>query len=96
MSVAELALMLRCDESELQQLEAGQEPHVGVALMAVKWLGADLDDFLVEQVAGEAVDPSTRAQSVAAFLRSDRELKPESAEAIEAVLNAAYARFSAA
>lgn len=95
-SLVGLAEKFDCTEAELRGLEAGDEPFVGLALRAVKWLGASLDDFLIEDSGAPVVDPDARAESVAAFLRSDRDLKPESAEAIEAVLQAAYARFSAA
>ena len=97
LSAEDVAVELGVSPDEVRSLEAGSEPRANVALAVLVWLDAGVEDFLVDDGSPESVsDPEAQAESVAAFLRSDRDLKPESAEAIEAVLHAAYVRFSAA
>lgn len=89
-----LAATLGIAESEVLTLESGKDPHATTAIRVVQWLQVDLDDYLLEPEDSDS--QSAEHATVAAFLRSDRAMKPESAEAIEAVLQAAYQRFKAA
>jgi len=89
-----LAVELRVELTELRELN--EASHMGVVFRAIDWTGLDIDDFLAEEAGDHDQDTADRAEHVAAFLRADRDLKPESAEAIEAVLRAAYDRFAAA
>lgn len=90
----ELAAELKAEPAEIRSLSDGS--HMGVVFRAIDWTGLDIDDFLADEAAQPAQASAERAEHVAAFLRADRDLKPESTEAIEAVLRAAYDRFAAA
>jgi hypothetical protein len=91
----EVAHLLDVDVDELTGLGDGRDPHAGAALRAVHWTGLGLDHFIAEDDRRPAEPSGEKAKQVAAFLRANRDLKPESAEAIEAVLKAAYDRFAA-
>lgn len=93
MSWDDLGAELSADPAELRELS--DAAHIAVVFRAIDWTGLSIDDFLAEEQSASDV-PAERAEHVAAFLRADRDLKPESAEAIEAVLKAAYDRFAAA
>lgn len=95
-TLSTLADELGIDPDELKAIEAGRDAHVGSVLQVVAWLNVPFSTFLEGEVDSDRVDPGLRAERVAAYLRSDRDLKPESAEAIEQVLKAAYDRFAAA
>jgi len=91
----QLGEVLAANVDELHALN--ESTHMGLVFRAIDWTGLDIDDFLVEaESAAQREQTTGRAERVAAFLRADRELKPESADAIEAVLKAAYDRFAAA
>jgi transcriptional regulator with XRE-family HTH domain len=94
-STDELAEELGVGAKDIGALERGEDPHVITAFKVIDWLDLPLSDFLVDEPSEvEKVDPATKAEQVTAFLRSEREMKPENAEAVEAVLEAAYARFT--
>lgn len=97
-SLTDLATALGSDEADLRLLEKGDEAtRIGTTLRAIAWIEADVADFVTEQAADHhEISPAEREERISAFLRSDRDIKPEDAEAVEAVLHAAYARFSAA
>lgn len=89
----QLADELEATASELRSLgDADSDPHITVVMRMIAWTGLGVDAFLAEDDPSD--EPAEKAEQVAAFLRADRDLKPESASAIEAVLKAAYGRFA--
>jgi hypothetical protein len=92
----DLAAELEVPVDDLRGLRSGADPHITTVFSAISWAKCDVSDFLTEDEAGHdrPSDATEKAERVAAFLRADRDLKPESAEAIEAVLQAAYDEFA--
>ena len=73
--------------STLTRMSQGRRPDVDGLALLLAWSGLDASNFLPR-----ANSPETLAQ-ITAHLRADRKLKPESAEALEAIIRVAYARF---
>ncbi|RKQ92965.1 hypothetical protein C8N24_2822 [Solirubrobacter pauli] len=92
-TLEQVAEQVHAPVEELRSLSAGGDPHMGVVMRTIQWTGLGIEAFLDEPAPLNA-DSAEKAERVAAFLRADRDLKPESAEAIESVLKAAYERFA--
>jgi hypothetical protein len=92
LSWEQLAEQLDAPVEELRCIGSG-DPRMTVVLRTIEWTGLDIDAFITDEQP-QTKESAEKAHRVAAFLRADRDLKPESAEAIEAVLKAAYDRFA--
>jgi transcriptional regulator with XRE-family HTH domain len=89
LSWRELARQLEISPSVFTRLAQGRRPELETYLTMVSWLGASAEDF----VAGEKPSQDEAQETVAAistYLRADRSLRPESAEAIESIVRTAY------
>jgi transcriptional regulator with XRE-family HTH domain len=89
LSWRQLAGKLDISPSVFTRLAQGRRPDLETFLAMVDWLGATAEDF----VAGEKPSQDEAQETVAAistYLRADRALKPESAEAIESIVRTAY------
>jgi len=89
LSWRELGRLLEISPSVFTRLAQGSRPELESYLTMVGWLGASAEDF----VAGEKPSQDEAQETVAAissYLRADRSLKPESAEAIESIVRTAY------
>ncbi|MEU6339816.1 helix-turn-helix domain-containing protein [Streptomyces sp. NPDC046977] len=73
--------------STLTRLAQGRRPDVDGLAALVSWAHLSADDFVRRQEAAE--DAGTLAK-VATHLRGDRNLTPEAAEALEALITVAY------
>ena len=73
--------------STLTRMSQGRRPDVDGLALLLAWSGLDASNFIPR-----ANSPEPLAQ-ITAHLRADRKLKPESAEALEAIIKAAYSRF---
>jgi transcriptional regulator with XRE-family HTH domain len=85
----ELAKQLELSASVFTRLAQGRQPELGSYQKMVHWLGASMDDFSDLGRPSEAEAEDTVA-AIAAYLRADQALKPESAAAIETIVRAAY------
>ncbi len=84
----EVAAQAGISASTLTRMSNGRRPDVdGLACLLV-WSGLDANDFLKKG----RNEPEPLAQ-ITAYLRADRNLKPESAKALEEIIRAAYVRF---
>jgi transcriptional regulator with XRE-family HTH domain len=85
----ELAKELGLSASVFTRLAQGRQPEIGSYQKMVGWLGASMDDFSELRKPTEAEAEDT-VEAIAAYLRADQALKPESAAAIETIVRAAY------
>lgn len=76
--------------STLSRVEQGKVPDLDTYIRLCKWLDVSADDFTLnkEPTNGE-VEPST-PDVVAAHLRADRALDPQTAEALVTMIQLAY------
>lgn len=76
--------------STLTRMSQGKRPDVDSLAALLKWSGLDVDSFVKrEPNSNDSSEPSQLAK-ITAYLRSDPNLTEEAAEAIAAVLQAAY------
>ncbi len=73
--------------STLTRMSQGRRPDVDGLALLLAWSGLDASDFLPR-----ANKPEPLAQ-ITANLRADRNLKPESAKALEEIIKTAYKQF---
>lgn len=73
--------------STLTRMSQGRRPDVDGLALLLAWSGLDASSFLPE-----ANKPEPLAQ-IAANLRADRNLSPQSARALEEILKVAYEQF---
>lgn len=77
------------DHTVFTRMSQGKVPQADALLSLTGWLGVPLEQFAT----GDVVAPDSRRQTMEAirtYLRADRSLAPESADAIASVLQAAY------
>jgi transcriptional regulator with XRE-family HTH domain len=78
--------------STLTRMAQGKRPDVdGLAALA-SWSGLNADDFIRSD--GERRDPEPLAK-ITTYLRSDKNLTPEAATALDQVIKATYERLTA-
>lgn len=77
--------------STLSRMGQGNRPDVDSFAALIHWLGLPADQFMrhPEEAAGESRRATGPAQAVASLLRADRDLDPDSAAAIDDILQAA-------
>lgn len=74
--------------STLTRMSQGKRPDVdGLAALAA-WSGLDTDDFVRTEI-GERPEPEPLAM-ISTYLRGDKNLSPEAAAALEAVIKVTY------
>ena len=73
--------------STLTRMSQGRRPDVDGLALLLAWSGLNASDFLPR-----ANKPESLAQ-ITANLRADKNLKPESAKALEEIIKVAYERF---
>jgi len=94
LSWRELASELEIHASVFTRMGQGSQPDADTLVTIADWLGVDLSRFVEGE--GEKGRPITEdtVAVISTYLRADRALKPKSADAIEAVLRAAYEQFA--
>ncbi len=89
LSWRKLAEMLEMDHTVFTRMSRGQVPPVSTLLTLSGWLGKPLENFAT----GDVATPDSRhdtLEAIHSFLRADKALEPQSADAIHSVLKAAY------
>jgi transcriptional regulator with XRE-family HTH domain len=75
--------------STLTRMAQGKRPDVDGLAALVAWSGLDADDYV--RTLGDNEKPEAEPLAkIATYLRSDKNLSPESAKAIEQMVRAAY------
>ena len=78
--------------STLTRMAQGKRPDVdGLAALAA-WSGLNADDFIRSEDVRREPEPLAK---ITTYLRSDRNLTPEAATALDQLIKATYARFTA-
>jgi len=76
--------------STLSRLAQGNRPDVDSFAALVHWLGLSADQFMRHpETVGESHQATLPAQAMASLLRADKNLDPDSAAAIDDILQAA-------
>jgi hypothetical protein len=81
------------DHTVFTRMSRGQVPPADTLLTLAGWLGQPLEQFS----SGEVNAPDSRQgtlETIHSYLRADKALAPESADAIHSVLKAAYAQLA--
>ena len=76
--------------STLTRMGQGKRPDVDSLAALAAWSGLDADDFVRTEEESEA--PEEPLARISTYLRSDRNLSPESARALEEIIKVAYDR----
>jgi transcriptional regulator with XRE-family HTH domain len=75
--------------STLTRMAQGKRPDLDGLAALVAWSGLDADDFV--RTSGDQGKPDAEPLAlIATYLRSDKNLSPDSAKAIEQMVRAAY------
>jgi transcriptional regulator with XRE-family HTH domain len=85
----DVAAEARVSASTLTRMSQGRRPDIDGLACLLAWSGLDANDFIKKT---RSTEPEPLAQ-ITAYLRADRNLKPESAKALEEIIRAAYERF---
>lgn len=85
----DIAKELSISNSVFTRLYKGSKPDGGTLLTLTNWLGVPTDRFMTGQAAARDERRETLS-AIRTHLRADRRLTPQSAEAIETVVRAAY------
>jgi transcriptional regulator with XRE-family HTH domain len=89
MSWRDLAKQLGLSSSIFTRLAQGRAPELSSYRKMTGWLGVGMDDF-AEGDKPTVEQSEDTVETIAAYLRADKALKPESAQAIETIVRAAY------
>jgi transcriptional regulator with XRE-family HTH domain len=89
MSWRDLAKELNLSSSIFTRLAQGRAPELASYRKMTDWLGVGMDDF-AEGEKPTVEQSEDTVETIAAYLRADKALKPESAHAIETIVRAAY------
>jgi transcriptional regulator with XRE-family HTH domain len=84
-----VAAELGVHSSVFTRLYKGTRPDMNTMLVLTRWLGVPVEHFLSGQAAARDERRETMV-AIGTHLRADRRLTPESADAIAAVVKAAY------
>lgn len=83
----QVAAAAKVSPSTLTRLAQGKRPDVDSLAALVDWAGLRADDFVVRTRADQQVEPLAM---ISTYLRADRTLSPQAAQAIDKVIKAAY------
>jgi transcriptional regulator with XRE-family HTH domain len=89
MSWRQVARELDLSSSIFTRLAQGRQPDLESYLQMTGWLGVSTDAFIEGERPTEAENNDT-VEKIASYLHADRALKPESAQAITRIVQAAY------
>jgi len=84
-----LAKEIGLSSSVFTRLAQGRRPDFESYIQMTEWLGVNLERFIGGQKPTET-EPEETVAAISAHLRADESLKPESARAIEKIVQAAY------
>lgn len=86
----ELAGELGLSPSTFTRMGQGHRPDLDTFATLVRWLGVPAETFM-RPASRDAPEPEPLAM-ISAYLRSSRTMRPEDAEALEDIIQAAYRR----
>jgi transcriptional regulator with XRE-family HTH domain len=83
----DVAAEAKISPSTLTRLAQGKRPDVDSLAALLDWSGLSADQFIVGQVRHTEPEPLAM---ISTYLRADRNLSPQAAEALEQVVKATY------
>jgi transcriptional regulator with XRE-family HTH domain len=83
----QVAAQVGISQSTLTRLAQGKRPDIDSLAALVDWAGLRADDFVI-RVHGEAQDAPLAM--ISTYLRADKNLSPEAAEALDTVIKTTY------
>lgn len=83
----DVAKQAKVSPSTLTRLAQGKRPDVDSLAALVDWAGLKADDFVVRVHPEREADPFAM---ISTYLRADKSLSPEAADALQTVMQAAY------
>jgi transcriptional regulator with XRE-family HTH domain len=87
MTWRDVAIGAGVSASTLTRMSQGKRPDVDGLASLLAWSGLTAEDFIRED--GERVEPETLAR-ISTYLRADSKLGPDSARALERIIEVAY------
>jgi transcriptional regulator with XRE-family HTH domain len=84
----DVAGVLGVSPSIFTRLGQGRRPDVDTFAVLVDWLGVSADRFMGKK--DKERQPEETLAVISSYLRADRNLRPESAEAIDTIMRTAY------
>ncbi len=89
LSWRELAGELELSPSVFTRMAQGRRPDLDTFALLTGWLGMSAEDFIQGEKPSDEETQETVAV-ISTYLRADKALKPESAQAIEEIVRTAY------
>jgi transcriptional regulator with XRE-family HTH domain len=94
LSWRELAAKLDISPSTFTRMAQGARPDVDTFATLLRWLDMPATAYMrpdeaADDLAGEP-DPAADLEAIGSLLRSSRSMKPDQAEALESIIQAAY------
>lgn len=90
LSWRELAQKLEISPSSFTRMAQGERPNVDAFATLLHWLNMPAELFA--RSSSEVKEETEPIAMISAFLRADRTLRPEDAEALEEIIQVAYRR----
>lgn len=94
LSWRELAKELEISPSTFSRMAQGHRPDVDTFATLAQWMGVSAEQFMRAPAGKDALKKAEPVAMVSAFLRSSKTLKPDVAEALEDIFQAAYKRLT--
>ena len=88
LSWRELAQKLEISPSTMTRMAQGRRPDVDAFATLLRWLGMSADAFM--RPARKKKEEANAVAMISSYLRADRNMEPEVAEALEDIIKAAY------
>jgi transcriptional regulator with XRE-family HTH domain len=90
LSWRDLAAKLKVSPSTFTRMAQGRRPDVDAFAVLLQWLGMPMERFLI--ATKRKPEKADAVAMFSSYLRSDRHVRPEDADALEDILKAAYRR----
>ncbi|HXG08679.1 MAG TPA: helix-turn-helix transcriptional regulator [Gemmataceae bacterium] len=88
LSWRELAHKLKISPSTLTRMAQGRRPDVDAFATLLRWLGMSADAFM--RPTPKKKEEANTVAMISSYLRADRNIEPQDAEALEDIIKAAY------
>jgi transcriptional regulator with XRE-family HTH domain len=90
LSWRQLAQTVSVPASTFTRMSQGLRPDVDAFTTLLRWLGMRADDFIAASETPQAEEDPEPMAMISTYLRSGRNVSPETAEAMENILRAAF------
>lgn len=94
LSWRQLAAALEIAPSTFTRMAQGLRPDVDTFATLLRWLGMRADDFLASSDNPQELGEAEPMAIISTYLRSSKNISPETAEAMEDIIRAAFRRLA--